>query len=121
MVGKKRWYFPDAELPPMGSDSIVYGHEAIIILNPNKKDAEIMVTLFWTDRTPQKGIVIKVDAERVIGVRINEKNGFLGVNLNEGEQYAISLKSNIPVIAQYGRLDVRQSNMAFYTATGFQK
>lgn len=45
----------------------------------------------------------------------------MGIPINQGEQYAISLISNVPVVVQYGRLDVSQSNMAFYTATGYQK
>lgn len=73
MIGKKRWYFPDAELPPMGADPNIYGHEAIIVLNANKKDAEIKMFLYWIDREPQTGIILKVGAKRVKGIRINEK------------------------------------------------
>ena len=33
--------------------------------------------------------------------------------------YAMLLESDVPVIVQYGRLDVRQTNMAFYTTSGY--
>lgn len=119
MDGKKRWYFPDGEAPPMGDDPEVYGHESIIVMNPNKKDAHVTIWLYWTDREPTKGPTILVEAERVRCVRSTEKCGFLGVPTVEGEQYAIMLDSDTPVIAQYGRLDIRQPNMAFYTTPGY--
>lgn len=34
-----------------------------------------------------------------------------------GEQYAIMLESNTPVVAQYGRAEPR--TVAFYTTTGY--
>ena len=29
MMGKREWMFPDAELPPMGSNPEMFGHESI--------------------------------------------------------------------------------------------
>ena len=121
MTGKREWYFPDAEVPPMGMDTEVYGHESIIILNPNDVNAHISITLYWTDRPPTRGIFVDVKAGRVFCQRITARDGLLGLPIPEGEQYAIALTSDIPIIAQYGRLDVRQSNMAFYTTTGYQE
>lgn len=34
-------------------------------------------------------------------------------------QYALHIKSSVPVCACFGRLDVRQSNMAYYALSGY--
>ena len=34
-------------------------------------------------------------------------------------QYALHIISNVPVCACFGRLDVRQSNMAYYSLSGY--
>ena len=42
-----------------------------------------------------------------------------GVVIPREVQYALRIKSDLPVVVQYGRLDTRQQNMAFYTVMGF--
>ena len=119
MYGKNDWFFPDAELPPKGSDVALPGHESIIILNPNMEDAVVSIKLFWTDREPSLLESVAVKAEQVKCLRCIEGEGFLGIPVKQGEQYAFSLHSSVPVIAQYGRLDMRTGNMAFYTTPGY--
>ena len=120
MAGKKNWYFPDAELPPKGDGTELFGHESIILLNPNPKDAHVRITVYWVNRSPEKCATITVNAERVLCLRIVDGAGLAGVDIPVGEQYAIALESDLPIVAQYGRLDVRQSNMAFYTTPGLR-
>ena len=119
MDGKTKWYFPDGEIPPMGSDPEVYGHESLIVLNPNGEAAHVRLTVYWTDREPTQSAPITVGAQRVHGLRATEQRDFLGGTPTAGEQYALLVESDVPVIVQYGRLDVRQSNMAFYTTSGY--
>ncbi len=119
MDGKTKWYFPDGEIPPMGDDPEVYGHESLILLNPNDEAAHVKVCLYWTDREPTIGDTVTVEPQRVKGLRATEKRDFLGGVPNAGEQYAILLESDVPIVVQYGRLDVRQTNMAFYTTGGY--
>lgn len=114
--GKRVWVFPDAELPPEGVN-IIPGHESIIITNTGGQDAHIKITLFYTDRDPATGIEVTVGAKRVRCLRTNEKADF-GEKLAEiGEQYAIMLESDVPVVAQYGRAETRE--VAFYTTPGY--
>ena len=37
----------------------------------------------------------------------------------QGRQYAMKVESDVPVIVQYGRLDARQTNLAYYTVMGY--
>ena len=119
MYGKKDWFFPDAELPPRGGNPDLPGHESIIMLNPNGEDAEVEIVLHWTDRAPSKPLKVKVGAGLVNCVRCMEPDGILGLKVEPGVQYAIALHSTVPIVAQYGRLDMRSGPMAFYTTPGY--
>lgn len=114
--GQKVWIFPDAELPPVGVNSIP-GHESIIITNTSKQDANISVTFFYPEKEPLCAGVITVKAERVRCLRTNEEKDFGNYTAAFEEQYAILLESDVPVVAQYGRAEPR--NVAFYTTPGY--
>ena len=114
--GNKVWIFPDAELPPEGVNSIP-GHESIIITNTGKEDAHVRITLLYTDRDPVSDLVITVKAQRVRCLRTNEEKDFGEYTAIMGEQYAVMLESDVPVVAQYGRAAPRA--VALYTTPGY--
>ena len=113
--GKKVWIFPDAELPPKG-DNEIPGHESVIITNVCDKTAHIKITLVYTDRDPVS-FSAEVGAKRVRCLRSNNEIDFCSNTAIEGEQYAIMLESDVPVVAQYGRAEPRTVN--FYTTPGY--
>ena len=113
--GKKVWIFPDAELPPIGAN-LIPGHESVIITNVCDQEAEVTVTLIYTDKEPVS-FKAAVGARRVRCLRSNNAADFCGHTAVEGEQYAIMLESNVPVVAQYGRAEPRA--VAFYTTPGY--
>lgn len=115
MYGKKVWIFPDAELPPEGVNSIP-GHESVIITNVCQQEADVKITLIYTDKDPVS-FSAKVGAKRVRCLRSNNAVDFCGYTAVEGEQYAIMLESDVPVVAQYGRAESRA--VAFYTTSGY--
>ena len=114
--GKKVWIFPDAELPPVGVNCSP-GHESIIITNTCDTDANVRITLFYTDKEPINDICITVGAKRVRCLRTNEEKDFGARTANFEEQYAIMLESDVPIVAQYGRAEPRA--VAFYTTPGY--
>lgn len=114
--GKKVWVFPDAELPPVGNNPIP-GHESIIITNLGDQEACISITLLYVDKDPVGDISVSVGAKRVRCLRTNEDKDFPGHTATIGEQYAILLESNVPVVAQYGRAEPR--SVSFYTTPGY--
>ena len=118
--GSLVWVFPDLEMPPEG-DSLLKGHESIIILNMNDQVANIKITLYFADRDPIRDIPVTVEANRVRCLRTNNPDDFGGIHIEREIQYAMKLTSDIPIVAQYGRLDTRQSNMAFYTVMGYSR
>ena len=95
------------------------GHESIIVLNPNDKVATITLKCYFV--YPEKPITFEatVEAQSVRCLRTNEPEDMGGHNIPLETQYAISLHSDQPIVAQYGRLDNRQTNLAFYTTPGY--
>lgn len=115
--GKLQWVFPDCELPPAG-DSLMEGHESIIVLNMNEAEATLEFTLYFADREPISSISARVKGNRVRCFRLDHPEDLEGYIVPRETQYAVKLVSDLPVVVQYGRLDTRQTNMAFYTTMG---
>ncbi len=116
-AGKKVWVFPDTELPSPG-DFPLKGHESIIVLNQNRAPARLVLTLYFTDRDPVRLAPLEVGAERVRCIRL-DREAEIGFPVPLETQYAVRLESDLPVVAQYGRLDSRQPNLAYYTTMGY--
>ncbi|MBE7060901.1 MAG: hypothetical protein E7382_00010 [Clostridiales bacterium] len=119
MNGKKEWYIVDGYRPsPEPDPKAVYeGHESVMILNPNDKDAHVSLTFYFEDREPIENVPYVVPAKRIRCFKTHEKD-VLGFEIGVGVQYSIQIKSDVGVIVQYGRLDVQQSNMAYMALMG---
>jgi len=115
-IGKKIWVFGDGDLPPQGSEEPL-GHEALMVVNCTDEDARIEVTVYFEDKEPAKGVVLTVPARRVKCFRLDSPVGEKPFQIPFG-QYALMLKSSVPVVANFGRLD-RRENMAYYPVQGF--
>ena len=113
-LGKKEWIIPDCELPPPG-EGVLKGHESVIVVNDSDTDAVIAVDIFYTDSYTGGKITWQVAAKRVRCFRMNELSDMSGVKIPLETQYAMRLTSNVSVVVQYGRLDNRQTNLAYYT------
>jgi hypothetical protein len=116
--GKRLWVFPDTELPPAG-DFPLKGHESIIVLNMTGRPASVRMTLYFTDRPPVALASLPVEAQRVRCFRMDHE-AEIGFAVPRETQYAVRLESDIPVVVQYGRLDSRQPNLAYYTTMGYR-
>jgi hypothetical protein len=118
LVGKKIWVFPDAELPQPGT-FIAKGHESIIILNLNARKAVVSFTLYFQDQDPLGPFEAVIEDQRVKCIRMDDPDNLNGCNIDCNRQYAIKLESDVPIVAQYGRLDTSDQPMAFYTTMGY--
>jgi len=118
-LGHTVWAFPDGELPPRGDDnSLIEGHESLIILNTGEKDAQVSIDVYFTDAEPEEGLPVTVSARSVRCFRLDKPIDEREFRIPPG-QYALVLRSNVPVVAQIGRADVRQPNLAYYTILGY--
>ncbi len=118
IVGKKNWIIPDCELPPEG-EGVLKGHESVIVVNDSDEVAHIKVKLFFPDKDPYTDIEWTVEPQRVRCFRMNQPADMSGYVVEKEVQYAMKLESSAPVVVQYGRLDNRQTNLAYYTTLAF--
>lgn len=117
--GQRNWVFCDGYLPPKGSNPNFEGHEALMITNLNEEKATIELVFVFEDRAPENGIIIDLDGMRTTCIRLDKPMGERNFMLEESVQYTVWVKSDIPVCACFGRLDVRQANMAYYSVEGY--
>jgi hypothetical protein len=115
--GMKCWVFSDGDLPPAGEKE-PFGHEALMVTNLTRKPAHLGLEVLFEDREPLRGISIMVGAERVRCIRLDKPLGEAGARIPFG-QYSLVVRSDVPVVAVFGRLDVRQPTMAYYSVQGF--
>ena len=60
--GSKDWYIADGWIPSKHEtiDSELEGHEALMILNCQNVDAEILLDIFFEDKEPIENVKLKV-------------------------------------------------------------
>jgi len=115
MSGKRNWYIVDGYRPsPKPDPQADYtGHESVMILNTNDKDANILISVYFEDKDPVENIPYVVPAKRIRCFKTDDSEVLGGLEIGVGVQYSMEIKSDVGVIVQYGRLDVQQPNMAY--------
>jgi hypothetical protein len=116
-TGKRVWVFPDGDLPQAGNKE-PFGHESLVILNMNDKDTNVEFDVYFDKAEPVKNIKSVIKAERVRCFRLDKPIGENNYQIPFG-QYALVVRSQLPVVAQIGRMDITQPNLAYYTTMGY--
>lgn len=117
--GSLKWLFPDGYLPEVNVEGEMKSHEALMMLNTGPEPAHVELDLYFEDRDPVKGIRVEVGAERVVCVRMDESDQLNGLSIPPLTQYALRVRSDRRIIAQFGRLDATQPNLAYYCTMGY--
>jgi hypothetical protein len=113
------WVVPDGWLPPEGGQGDLVNHESLMILNTNNQRANITIDIYFDDREPKKGLPLTVEPERIKAIRLDIADE-LGFELPRAIQYALRINSDVKIVVQYGRMDVRQANLAYYGTMAHQ-
>lgn len=119
-AGRHVWYIPDADLPWPDRHGPFEGHESLLILNVSGRDADVLIDLYWADAEPVLGLRARVGAQRIAclhppyGLRADGT----AVEVPVRVQYAIRVRSSVPVICQYGRIECRPT-FGMYTTMGW--
>jgi hypothetical protein len=116
--GAMTWLIPDGYLPPEGEGRLS-GHEAICILNTTDQAAQVVLDFFFEDREPHLGVTLQVAARRTRHIRTDRPEMLGGFQVPRQVPYAIRVRSSVPVVVQYSRLDVTQPNLALMTSLAF--
>ena len=118
--GAKIWYFPDSYLPEKIPGAKLEAHESLMLLNTEETDAHVKIDIYYSDRASGKNILWTVFAERIIALRLDTLDE-IGVEIPPLTQYALRITSDTSIVAQFGRRDTTQSNMAYYGCIGYSE
>jgi|SRR5690554_3584299 len=118
-LGHKIWAIPEGYIPGKsnGPAPEFTSHETACILNAGDKDADIEITIYFTDRDPVGPYKVKVPAKRTLHLRFNELND--PQEIPRDTDYASVIKSDVPVVVQHSRLDSRQAENALLSTIAF--
>ena len=119
--GAKVWYFPDGYLPEKSAIGKMEAHEALMLLNTGTRPAHVWLDLYFENRDPIKDIAVTVDGERVKTLRLDHPEDLAGTMIPVLTQYSLRVRSDQPIVAQFGRLDTTQNNMAYYGVMGWRE
>jgi hypothetical protein len=117
-TGEKLWIIPDGYIPEVSSGTLT-SHESICVLNTSSDDALLSITIFFEDRNPLEDIQEMVPARRTKHIRTSSLATKEGTPIPLGVPYAIEVKSNIPIIVQYSRLDATQAENALMSVIAY--
>ncbi|MBA3588596.1 MAG: sensory rhodopsin transducer [Methylibium sp.] len=118
-IGRTRWAIAEGYIPGWshGTGPEMASHETACLLNASDQDAQVRITVFFTDREPVGPYRVTVPARRTLHVRFDQ--------LKEPEPipvatpYASVIESDVPIVVQHTRLDSRQAELALLSTVAF--
>ena len=118
-IGHKTWAIPGGRIPPKGT-----GHEPectsrdeLYVLNSGRRQARLKMTIYYAEDEPVGPYQLTVAPQRVRHVRFNDLIDPQAMPL--GQDYAVVIRSNVPVVAQFARFDTSHSRAAIATTIAF--
>lgn len=120
-IGKKTWVIAEGYIPSYGTgkEPEFSSHETACILNTSDRDAQIEITVYFTDKEPVGPYRITVPARRTMHLRFNDLEDPEKIPLDT--DYASVIKSDTPVVVQHTRLDSRQAENALLSTMAFSE
>lgn len=116
--GARVWIFADGYLPEAGSGGKYVGHDCLCVVNTSLEDADLLLDFYFEDREAVESIPARVGAKRSLHLRFDQPDRLV-YGLPRETPYSLRLRSSVPVVAQYSRLDVTQPNVTIMTSLGF--
>lgn len=118
-IGKKKWVIPEGYIPEWstGPEPEMLSHETACLLNVSDKDANINLTIFFSDREPVGPYEFKVPARRTKHVRFNDLE--MPDRIPRGTNFASLIESDTPIVVQHTRLDSRQAENALLSTIAY--
>ena len=120
MIGKRHWVIAEGYLPPLGprpDEPALRSHETACILNASDENADIELTLFFSDREPVGPYRLQVPARRTLHLRFDDLKD--PQPLPRETDYASLFVSSVPVVIQHTRLDARAVDLALMSTLAY--
>ena len=118
-IGRTIWAIAEGYIPAWshGPEPEFISHETACILNANDRDANVEITIYYSDREPAGPYRLAVPARRTRHVRFNDLKS--PEPIPHGTDYASVIVSDVPIVVQHTRLDSRQSENALITTIAY--
>ena len=118
-IGRRIWAIPEGYIPGQshGPGPEMTSHEACCILNASEKNAHVAITIFFEDRDPVGPYRFEIGPRRTSHLRFN--------NFDDPEKiprdtpYSSVIESDVPIVVQHTRLDLRQADNTLLTTIAF--
>ena len=118
-IGCKCWAIAEGYIPAYsnGPEPQFTSHETVCILNTSDQDAQVQITIFFSDKEPVGPYRLTVPARRTNHIRFND--------LTEPEpiphdtDFASTIESDVPIVVQHTRLDSRQAENALLSTMAY--
>ena len=118
-IGVKEWVIAEGYIPPEshGPEPQMLSHETVCLLNAGNKDANVEITIYYSDRDPVGPYKLTVPARRTRHVRFNNLRD--PEPIPRGTDFSSVIRSDVPVVAQHTRLDSRQAENALLSTVAY--
>ena len=118
-IGHRRWAIPEGYIPSgsVSQDHALVSHEACCLLNAGRENAEIEITLYFTNREPVGPYKVSLGAERTLHLRFNDLSDPAPVPRDAS--YASVIELSVPIVVQHTRLDSRHPNIALLSTVAY--
>ena len=118
-IGKRRWAIAEGYIPgeSNGPEPQMTSHETACLLNTSETDAQVEITIYFSDRDPIGPYRVTVPGRRTRHVRFNDLED--PEPIPRDTDYASVIVSDVPLIVQHSRLDSRQAENALLSTVAY--
>lgn len=118
-LGKRIWAIPGGHIPSAstGAEPEHVSRDELQVLNTGDTDAELEISLYYADREPVGPYPLTVGARRTRHVRFNDLIDPEAMPLDT--HYACVVRSSVPVVVQFTRVDTSQEANALLGFVAF--
>ena len=118
-IGRRFWAIAEGYIPggSTGPEPQMTSHETACLLNISDSNANVNLTIYFSDREPIGPYHITVPARRTLHLRFNDLKD--PQPIPRDTDYSSVFESDIPIVVQHSRLDSRQAENALLSTIAF--
>ena len=118
-IGNKEWVIAEGYIPPEshGPQPQMTSHETACMLNTSDQDANVEITIYYSDREPAGPYRVTVPAKRTRHLRFNDLRD--PETIPRDTDFSSVIRSDVPIVVQHTRLDSRQSANALLSTIAY--
>jgi hypothetical protein len=118
-IGQRRWAIAEGYIPGWshGPAPQLVSHETVCLLNATDDEAQVEITVFFSDHEPVGPYRINVPPRRTRHVRFNDLSD--PEPIPKDTDFASVIESNVAIVVQHTRLDSRQAELALLSTIAY--